>query len=362
MARMASPISSIPERRLSNQHITRPIRGRPADIVARLGAVQAQEYPFAKWALALRLAGAASDADIEGAFEDGQILRTHVMRPTWHFVAAPDIVWMLELTAPRVHLTMASYLRRHALDTRLLRRATAIVERALGGRQHLTRAELRTTLARAGITLTALQMSFVTLYAELERVTCSGPRRGTQFTYALISERATRLRQLSRDEALGELAGRFFRSHGPATVRDFVWWSGLKTADAKRGLDIIRATSFQENGVTYWTAGRARAAAAPERPDVQLLPIYDEYLVAYRDRAAVPHGPGHVSSAAQTVTFQHALVIDGRVAGTWRTGRHRSDVAVTMLRPLSRAERRALGAAAERYGRFLGSPVSLSVA
>ena len=156
------------------------------------------------------------------------------------------------------------------------------------------------------------------MYAELEGVICSGPRRGKKFTYALIAERAPGARRLSRDEALAELALRFFRSHGPATIRDFVWWSGLVTADARRGVEMIRAKRQDVDGHAYWTAG-----AAPKTPAsiklAHLLPIYDEYIVSYRDRVAVPHGPSMIpsSTGGGYVTFQHALVIGGQIAGTW---------------------------------------------
>ncbi|HVH56988.1 MAG TPA: winged helix DNA-binding domain-containing protein [Vicinamibacterales bacterium] len=345
---------NIPLQRLNNQHITRPFRGRIEDLVAYLGAVQAQEYPFAKWGLALRLGDKTTAADVEQAFDEGRILRTHVMRPTWHFVAAADIAWMLELTAPRVHLTVASYLRSQGLDVRLVRRAVSIIERALEGGHHLTRAELAARLARQRIALTPLHLGFVLLYAELERVICSGPRRGRQSTYALLAERAQPAPRLAGDEALAELARRFFSSHGPATVRDFVWWSGLKTSDARRGLDIIRASSFDDDGLTYWSA-RARGSATG-RMSVHLLPIYDEYLVAYRDRVAVPH-------AWDARAFRHTLVVDGQVAGTWRTQATvpAATLEVTPLGRLSSIERRGVESSATRYAAFLGSTVTLRI-
>ena len=350
---------NVPDQRLRFQHITRPHEGPPEGLIAWLGAVQAQEYPFAKWALALRLGASATDADIERAFTEGRILRTHVMRPTWHFVAAPDIGWMLALTAPRVHGTLASYVKHQGIDRRTLVRATAVIERALDGGRSLTRRELGTALARSHITLSALQLGLVTLFAELERVICSGPRINGQFTYALLPERAGRQRELSPDEALAELTTRFFRSHGPATVRDFVWWSGLRTSAARRGLDIVKARSCEQDGLTYWSVA---TRSTPVRADlVHLLPIYDEYLVAYRDRVAVPHGPGTIKTGSRVVGFRHAMVIDGQVAGTWRTetnGRA-AMIQVTPMRRLRTAERKGIAAAVDRYARFLGTEVSL---
>jgi hypothetical protein len=305
----------------------------------------------------------AADASVERAFDQGRILRTHVMRPTWHFVTPADIGWLLALTAPRVRRVLASYMRSVELDAPAMARATTIVERALRDRRYLTRVELGERLQRAGLSMKGLRLGFLTLHAELDGVICSGPRRGKQFTYALLAERAPRRRTLERDEALAELTKRYFRTHGPASIRDFVWWSGLVTADAKRGLDINRARREDVDGLTYWSVDSPSSASG--RDDrVFLLPIYDEYLVAYRDRIAVPHGPSAITSASgRSVRFQHALVIDGQVAGTWRIERHGGGVtiAATAMRSLSRREQRELSDVAERYGRFAGSPIALRV-
>ena len=258
---------------------------------------------------------------------------------------------------------MATYNRQLELDTATMTRGTRVFERALRDRQYLTRAELGERLRRAGVEASGPRLAHIAMHAELEGVICSGPRRGKQFTYALVAERAPQARRLEREEALAELARRFLRSHGPATVRDFVWWSGLATADAKRGFEACRATSEVVDGLTYWSvessaAGPLREAAA------HLLPIYDEYLVAYRDRVAVPHGPsGITTDSGRSVIFQHAAIMDGHIAGTWRTFRGSRDVTVTVtpLRRLKRDERRALVSAGERYQHFLETPVELRI-
>ncbi|HXW08200.1 MAG TPA: winged helix DNA-binding domain-containing protein [Vicinamibacterales bacterium] len=350
-------------RRLDNQRITRVARLRPADVVSWLGAMQAQEYDAARWAIGLRMQDGTADADIEGAFNDGRILRTHVMRPTWHFVTPSDVRWLLELTAPRVQRLMASYNRRLELDSRTLTRGTAVIERALRGRRYLTRTELGERLHRAGLGMAGQRLAHLAMHAELEGIICSGPRRGRQSTYALLAERAPDARSMSRDEALATLGQRFFRSHGPATIRDFVWWSGLTTADATRALDMISARREDVGGLRYWTCGSAPRVA--RRDDMaHMLPVYDEYLVAYRDRDAVPHGPSTIVSGGRgSVTFQHALLIRGQVAGTWRTTRHAGKVLVHVvpLRRLSRSERGALGEAVRRYERFLATGVTLTL-
>lgn len=341
--------------RLHHQHITRPRRGSPAALVAALGAVQAQEYPFAKWALALRLGTQTTDAGIDAAIERGEILRTHMLRPTWHFVAAADIVWIQQLTGSRVQARLANYLRHFGIDKRTVIKAATVIERALGGGRHLTRQDLRAKLARAGITLDGTPLALVVMSAELEHVICSGPRRGKQFTYALVSERAPKARALPRDEALAELTRRYFASHGPATIRDFVWWSSLTTADIRRGLDIVNARSFDEDGRTYWTLNSG--TVPPQRgTQVHLLPVYDEFLIAYRDRLAVPHGP----STYTLGPIKHALVIDGAVVGTWKTDR-RGEVIVTPVRRLTAPERTGMEERAEEFARFLGVPLRTTI-
>jgi hypothetical protein len=254
---------------------------------------------------------------------------------------------------------MAPYNKQIGLTPKLFTRATTIFERSLRDRQYLTRRELNERLRAGGVTLgprfAGIALAHLAMQAEIDGVICSGPRRGRESTYALISERAPKAKRLKRDEALAELATRYVRSHGPVTVRDFVWWSGLKTADATRGLEIIRARREDVDGIAYWTIGTSpRSRASGET--LHLLPIYDEYLVAYRDRAAVPHvTPSAFGSKARAVVFQHAFVIDGQVAGTWRTtANERGRVEVTPMRRITRLERQWLDAATARYQAFVG--------
>src|SRR4051812_20387792 len=200
--------------RLHRQRLTRPGTPDAAELVEWFGAVQAQEYGAAKWALAQRMRGAITDAHIERAFSEGRILRTHLMRPTWHFVSASDIRWLLELTAPRVHQALTFARKHYGLTDDLHRRAARVIERALEKEECLTRAEVADRLARAGIAITGVHLALVTTYAELEGIICSGPRRGKQSTYMLLVRRAPLANPYSRDEALTELTTRYFRSHG----------------------------------------------------------------------------------------------------------------------------------------------------
>jgi hypothetical protein len=327
------------------------------NVVAWLGAVQAQEYGPAKWGLALRSPGSSTDAAIERAIDQGRILRTHVLRPTWHFVSAADIQWMLELTAPQVHRRMSTYDRQLGLDAGIMTRATGVIERALGENRYLTRRELGSHLQRSRLPSKTMELAHIAMHAELEGVICSGPRRGKQSTYALLSDRAPSARRLQTDEALAELTRRYFRSHGPATIRDFVWWSGLRTADARRGLEMNRARPREVDGLRYWTIGRDSGSARRPKTNIHLLPIYDEYLVAYRDHRVVPRPAYAIGN------LLHALVIGGQVAGTWRTipDDRGFVIDVRTLRRLTAGERRGLAQAVARYRRFLDVPVSLSV-
>lgn len=348
-------LARIAGQRLENQRLTRPGPRDPADLVAWFGAVQAQDYPAAKWALALRMPDGTTDARIERAFNDGRILRTHVLRPTWHFVAASDLHWMLELTAARVHRGLTYGYRMLELDLAIRNRAAGVIERAVGGGQCLTRAELGARLARAGVVAKGVRLALLTMHAEIERVICSGPQRGKHSTYALLADRVANPKRLSRDESLAELTARYFRSHGPATIRDFVWWSGLTIADAKRGLEISKCRHEEIGGLTYWTVGRPRASGT--NPGVvHLPPIYDEYLVAYRDLEAVPR-----AKAAWGI-LQQAILVGGQIVGTWKfivkDGERLVDVKT--LRRLTSVESRALAKTAARYGRFLEMPVAIS--
>src|SRR5216684_6032669 len=244
----------IAHQRLHNQLISQPTNDAPGDVVQWLGAVQAQDYAAAKWAVGLRSAGVTSDA-IERAFADGAILRTHLMRPTWHFVSPADIRWILALTAPRVNAVNAYYYRKLALDDAVFMHSNAMLAKALQGGKQLTRPELTSVLQQVGIATDDLQrFTYIMMRAELDGIVCSGARRGKQFTYALLDERAPQARTLDRDEALAELTRRYFTSHGPATLQDFVWWSGLAAIDAKAGIEMVKLQLVHEvvDGQAYW--------------------------------------------------------------------------------------------------------------
>jgi Winged helix DNA-binding domain len=355
----------IAQQRLRNQHISQQTFAKPSDVVEWLGAVQAQDYAAAKWALGLRLQDATDDA-IEQAFSSGAMLRTHVMRPTWHFVAPAAIRWLLALTAPRVNAAAAYWYRRLELDDALFARSNAALLKALQGGQQLTRPELIPTLQQAGIATDGEQrLTYIIMRAELDGIVCSGARQGKQFTYALLEERAPQARTLERDEALAELFRRYFTSHGPATLQDFVWWSGLTIADARAGLAMVKSQFVQEEieDQMYWFAP-STSFSKEIAQTAYLLPNYDEYIVGYTDRSAI-YDPIHNEKldARSNVLFNHTIVVNGRIVGTWKRTLKKDAVVITpdfFVSP-TEAEMRAFAAAAERYGKFVGRAVNVTL-
>ncbi|MEJ2150131.1 MAG: winged helix DNA-binding domain-containing protein [Chloroflexota bacterium] len=348
-------------KRLAQQRLTANPLATPGEVVGWLGAVQAQDYYGAKWSLGLRMQNPTDDL-IDQAFDEGAILRTHVMRPTWHLVTPDDIRWMLALTAARVKAANAYMCRQLELDEALFARSSPAIAGALEGGQCLTRAELGAKLAEAGIKAEGNRLNYVMMQAELDGVICSGPRRGRQHSYALLEERAPQARTLARDEALAELARRYFTGHGPATVHDFSWWSGLTVADAKTGVEMAAAHLAQEeiDGETHWLseeiAASEAALEAKPAPQALLLPTYDEFLVGYTAYDAARR------AGREEVAFNSALAIDGQIAGSWRRTLKRGTAVVELapFEPLTDAQAEAVGDAARRYGEFLGLNVVLS--
>ncbi len=353
----------IAHQRLVNQHIALPTLNRVEDVVAELGAVQAQDYAGAKWALGLRTQS-TREHDIEKAFTDGAILRTHVLRPTWHFVTPADIRWMLALTARRVHAANAYMYRKLELNNAVFKRSNAALAAALNGGNHLTRDELRDEVQKAGIATDGeFRMGYILMQAELDGVVCSGGRRGKQFTYALLDDRAPLAKMLDRNDALVELARRYFMSRGPATVQDFAKWSGLTLADARTGLEAISA-HLQHEAVgerTYWFPASKRSTT-DGTATAYLMSIYDEYISSYKDRSDIIDEENSLKLQAMGNALTSITVVDGRLVGTWKRTLQKAAVVIetNTLSRLTKAQDRAVALAARRYGVFLGLPVKLT--
>jgi len=308
-----------------------------------MGAIQAQEYAGALWAVGLRTKG-ETHTSIEQALASGTILRTHPMRGTHHFVAGEDIRWLIALMGP---LMIARNQRRNReldLDEKTLAKAMATLERVLAGANHLTRAETHAALQRAKISTDGQRLAHIIYRAELEGLVCSGVRKGKQITIALLDERAPRQRPRSRQDALRELATRYFTTRGPATRADFTWWCQLPATDVREAMELAKLDS---DG-TYFTKGNARRAKSPRG---FLLPPYDEYTVAYRDRSAAGTAPAKAATFAESTLLGPNVVVDGVVVGSWRRENRR--VATKLWSKLSAKDASAVEKAIARYADFV---------
>ena len=340
---------------LENQQIAQSKFTTPQALVAWHGAKQAQDYTHAKWAIGLRLPG-GTDQLIESAIQEGSVLRTHILRPTWHFVAASDIRWMMRLTAPQIAVQGASRERDLGLDAGTYRRTNDVIARALEGGKYLSRQALAEAIEQAGIMTNSSRMVHIMMQAELDLVVCNGVRQGKELTYALLDERVPAGLDLSREESLAELAHRYFTSHAPATLQDFTWWSGLKVGDARAALEMIKSTLISRplDGLSYWMP---KELELPEKwtPMVHLLPAFDEYLVSYKNRGASLDPAVTSNAITSNGIFKPVIVIDGRVAGVWSRTEKKNAVVIEpqLFRDVNAAEKDGILAAAREFARFL---------
>jgi hypothetical protein len=353
--------TNVVARRLANQRLVGPPYASLAEAVSRMGAVQAQDYAGAKWALGQRVHD-VTDAGVERALAHGTILRTHVLRPTWHLVAAVDIRWMLALTAPRIRALMGHYDRRLGLDAAVYKKSHATIAKALRDGDR-TRTELADALTRARVDLTGSQrLGHLLMRAELDALICSGARRGKQATYALLDDRSPAGGALPRDEALAELATRYFSTRGPASIRDFSWWAGLTMADATRGAELAVGVLKREiiDGLPYWSAA-GEPAVKGTSSSAHLLPNFDEYYIAYKDRSAMLSAPTKRGDSPWLPGLtDNLLLFGGRLAGSWRRGIGTKGVTIvtSTTRSLTKSEHSRLAAQVKRYATFLAAPVA----
>ncbi|HEX6567197.1 MAG TPA: winged helix DNA-binding domain-containing protein [Chthoniobacterales bacterium] len=342
--------------RLVNQQIVATRCQDPAQVVSSLGAMQAQDYLGTLWAIGLRLPD-ATEQDVERAIADRTIVRTWPLRGTLHFIAAADVHWLLELMAPRIISTASLRFERYGLDNPALARIRKVLVKALQGSQQLTRDEIYAVLQRARISVEGQRGYHILWRMGVDRIICFGARRRKQATFTLLEEWTPQNRTLGRDAALAELTSRYFSGHGPATLQDFVWWSGLKVSDAKAGLAMIkpRLESVTADNKIYWVSPETPSLNKGP-PMVHLLPGFDEYLLGYRDRSASLN-PTHAQKvqAGSNGIFLGTIVVNGRVVGTWKRelGKNAARVTTNFFRPSTRAEAGALEKAISRYCQFL---------
>jgi len=352
----------IAKMRLVSQQLARPQFTAVRDAVEWMGAIQAQDFEMAKWAIGVRLKHSTAPV-VHRAIDRGEIVRTHLLRPTWHLVSAEDVRWMLELTAPHISASLNAAHRALGLTARTVSRSNTLIEKELTGGRHLTREELLEAFRRARIPTGGYKAHHSLLRAELDGLICSGPAKDGKPTYALFDEWVRGGKRLTRDGALEELAARYFTSRAPATLEDFRWWSGLPAAAARRALEMIgpKSISATVDSSTYWIAG-GRTQNLPRGDSVHVLPPYDEFIISYRDRsAALPVGR-YANVVSSNGIFRPVIVVGGQVAGLWKRSKANDALMIEtwLFKKPSGATRRSIERAFARYAHFAGERAHLA--
>lgn len=352
---------SISNRRLHNLGIHGERLRNPEQIVKQLGAVQAQDYHQALWALGLRMPS-STVADIQQSIADRKIMLTWPMRGTIHFVPPEDVRWMLKLTASRVLAQNNRRLEQLELTEEIIERCGLIIYDALHGNKRISRPQLMQLLEEAGIS-TKNQRGYHILWLLAQTgFICQGPREGKQQTFVLLDEWIPKAKELTMNEALAMLAERYFTSHGPATVHDFAWWAGITLSDAREGVEAIQSRLVSEkiNNQVYWESDHSQTKSTDDGPTVYLLPGYDEYLLGYKDRSMILRAEyAHTIVPGNNGVFMPIIIIDGQVAGIWkRTIKPKGiDIEFNLFRPQEDKEDGILENA-RRYCEFMEMPLA----
>jgi len=321
-------LNDISNLRLSNQKVIINDFKSVKETVAWMGAMQAQDFNSAKWAVGVRLWNTSEDF-IEKAFNNGEILRTHLLRPTWHLVSQDDIVWMLELTGPKIKTAVRARDRNLGLSEDDFIKTNTIIEKSLSGGNHLTREELIAFIEKAGIDVSNYRDSHILMRAELDGIICSGSLKEGKQTYALIQERVTNPKIFTREEALAELTKRYFKSHGPATLQDFVWWSGLTVGYAKLGLESVKSDFIIEKiGEQNYIFPSDNINHKSNGDLVYLLPAFDEFIISYRDRTPSLPFENQIKAVSNNGVFRPVIVYKGQVIGIWKRTMKKNKVVI----------------------------------
>ena len=352
---------TIADQRLIHQRIERPASLEPEDVVRMFGAMQAQDYMQAVWAVGLRTPSAGL-SQVEQAIAEGKLLLTWTLRGTLHFVPPENAKWMLQLCAPRILRQAAARLIQLELDEKTLERCRKIIYSALKGGRQLPRPDLMRILEEQGVSTSGQRGYHILWHCAYNGLICFGPRSGKQQTFVLLDEWVGHSRELSFGESLAELAKLYFTAHGPATVQDFAWWTGMTLTDARAGLEAVRSSlqSGMIAGSEYWIPKTA-AETGGEAAAVHLLAGFDEYILGYKDRSAVlePETAPLIVPGNNGI-FLATVVVDGRVAGTWkRTIKKKSvELIIMPFAPFDLPVLDGVQQAAERYAAFLGLPLT----
>ena len=349
---------NIPNIRLLNQQLSNPLFREPKELVSWMGAMQAQNYSMVKWAVGMRLKSATIQA-VEKALREGEILRTHVMRPTWHLVAAEDIRWMLKLSAQRIISANDSFAKGYDLDipNEVYTKAHDLLEKILCGKKSLTKQEIAEHFNRSGIVADNHRMTRFMARAEQEGIICSGEDRGSKCTYALLEERVPPMPELTKDESLARLARSYFRSHSPAVLQDFIWWSGLPVSDAKQAVYLIASelTTEQWKEQTWYIHDTCRTRGKLSG-HIHLLPSYDEYLLGYKDRTDVLPLEHYSKAFTNNGLFFPIVLHNGQVIGNWDKSEKKKsvDLEYSWFRQVADMNEETLERERQKFARFLG--------
>jgi hypothetical protein len=327
-----------------------------------MGVLQAQDFAMAKWAIGIRLKG-YTDVAVEEAYSRGDILRTHVLRPTWHFVTPDNIRWMLMLSAEHIKSVMRSRDRVLEITDILYQQTNRLLQKKLEGGKHHTREALAKYLEKAKIPLNAARMTHFLIRAEADGIICSGAMRGAVHTYALLEERVPYASPLHREEALAQLARLYFRIHAPATLQDFIWWSGLTASAARHAIFALRTELIREDiaGQEYWMPNAPGRLPKPA-PSAHLLPAYDEYIIAYRNRRAMLEAEHRQKTVFSGGIFRPVILVNGIAAGVWKKPLRKQPeyVDINYFTPQSDAAGILIHRAVERYLQFTGQSAPIS--
>ena len=347
--------AQITDIRLFNHQLLQTGFTTPRQIVAHLGIVQAQDFNAAKWAIGARL-GVCTDKSVSEAFDKGEILRTHIMRPTWHFVTPENIRWMLQLSAKQIMQSMKSRDRELGITAETYSTCFRVIEKAFEKENYLSKDELAKILHQAGMTLDSSQLYHVMVGAETNGIVCSGALQGKIQTYALLEKRAPTAQPLSKEESLAKLARIYFSGHGPATLSDFVWWSGLSVGEARQGLYAVQKEFVSEtiNEQLYWMPDVAFHPPIGENR-LFLLPSFDEYIVGYKDRTDVLTSVNHTKAISSNGVFRPVIIKDGQVIGLWKKATSaKKIIEVAPFDSVDETTQQLINAAAEKFRAFYG--------
>ena len=347
--------------RLISQQLAEPKSQSVQSLVSFMGALQAQDFSMVKWAIGIRLNNSTL-LDVETAFNSGEIIRTHLLRPTWHMVTVNDLPWLLELTAPNIKASMKSRNNRLGLNEEILRTSNKVIQGVLESRDNASREELIAELEKAKLSTDDNRASHFLFIAELEGIACSGPIRNGKPTYALFDKRVAKHNRLTRDEALATLARKYFRSRGPARLADFTWWSGLPAKDVKIGIESIKSDlcSRTIDSMEYLSYGSTELSHQ-KGGTTFLLPAFDEFIISYRDRSIFLPELKFSHIISDNGIFRPTIVIDGKVIGIWKTVNKEGAITlnIRLFEDFPDSNRTILEKAVKRFGEFSNKPIEL---